>query len=316
MKNFKKKIWNKQVELFIEYRIHRFFKYFFDISISRILKTKPLKYRQDNRVIILTMLGHDDIKMYLVAIKSFMSNFGYGTIEVINDGTLTESDKQILNAHIPNIRCFESKNVNTLKCPSYISWKRLLRIVELAKDHYVIQLDADTISLSPLIDIHDKVSDNQGFLIGSNLWRQGVDVNWLHDIISNWEYTHVQPSAELIFKDIDFFQDGTKYLKACAGFAGYPKNFSTSAEIEKLSLQIEAKLGKKWHEWGSEQTATLCLISKTNGSSVLPWPQYQNFMFPTTNESSDSASFVHFIGSNRYKKGGYKKLVHSFIGKY
>ena len=287
----------------------------FDIFISRILNTAPIEYKVDNSVTIITMLGHGGVNMYLVAIKSFMLQFGYGTIEVINDGSLTNEDINCLSYHIPGITFFDASSVDTLTCPTYISWKRLFRIAELAQKSYVIQLDSDIVALAPLIDIHDKVQSNEGFLIGSDRWKQAVDVNFLHTIVSKWPYTHVQTKSEEIFNEIDFFKDGTKYLRACAGFAGYPKNFATLDEIENFSHQIEEKIGKKWHEWGSEQTATMCLISKTKNASVLPWPKYQNFMFPLTNEVIESATFIHFIGSNRFEHGKYRKFARKLISK-
>ena len=285
----------------------------FELYVSKIQKTLPIEYRPDAQVTIVTMLGHSTVNMYLVAIKTFMKNFGYGSIEVINDGSLTVSDQDLLKYHIPNIHFSNANDIDTLSCPTYISWKRLLRIAELSKNSYVIQLDSDTVSLAALTDIHDKVQKNEGFLIGSERWRQPVDVSFLHDIVIRWKNKHVQAKAEEIFKDIEFFKDGTKYLRACAGFAGYPKNFATTAEIECLSQQIEEKIGKKWHEWGSEQTATMCLISKTINASVLPWPKYQNFMFPLSNEPIGSATFIHFIGPTRFKNNSYKQLVKTFI---
>ncbi len=292
-----------------------FNKKFFELNIIKIQKTPPIEYRLDPQVTIVTMLGHNTVNMYLVAIKTFMKYFGYGTIEVINDGSLTEADQGLLKYHIPNINFSNANDIDTLSCPTYISWKRLLRIAEIAKNSYVIQLDSDTVSLAPLIDIHDKVQKNEGFLIGSERWGQPVDVNFLYDIVIKWKNQHVQAKAEEIFKDIEFFKDGTKYLRACAGFAGYPQNFATTLELESLSQQIEEKIGKKWHEWGSEQTATMCLISKTSNASVLPWPKYQNFMYPLSGDPIESASFVHFIGSTRYKKGKYRNLACLMMGK-
>jgi len=295
-------------------------KIYFYHTVKNILKTPPINYQHDKSVVIITMLSHDAINMYLVAIKSFLKNFGYGSIEVIDDGTLTKYDIAVLEYHVPEITFSNANHVDTLSCPTYISWKRLFRIAEITKKSYVIQLDSDTVSLAALINIQDKVQANEGFLIGSSRWEQGVDVGFLNKIVNYWNHSHVQPSAEMIFKDIEFFKDGTKYLRACAGFSGYPKNFASTDEIEKLSAQIEDKIGKKWHEWGSEQTATMCLISKTPNASVLPWPKYQNFMEPLAKDSINSASFIHFIGSNRFKNSTYsvqtKKIIRGLISMY
>ena len=291
-------------------------KFLFDQTVKKVLSTRAIKYRQDKSVTIVSMVSHNTVAMYLVAIKSFMENFGYGTIEAINDGSLTEQDLVILREHIPSINITDANNVDTHGCPSYISWKRLFRIQKLAESSYVIQLDSDTVSLGPLVDVHDRASQNQGFLIGSDRWGKAVEVGLLRDIVSQWNNIHVQPLAEINFHKMHFFADGTKYLRACAGFAGYPKNFATIEGIQALSNEIESYIGKTWHGWGSEQTATMCLISKTLDASILPWPNYQNFKFPESNEYISSMSFIHFIGSNRFDHNVYRKLSQQKIKKW
>ena len=111
--------------------------------------------------------------------KSFMKNFGYGNIEVINDGSLTEGDINVLHDHIPGVNISDSSMIDTLNCPSYISWKRLFRAQQLAESSYVIQLDSDTLSLGPLVDVHNHVQSNTGFLTGSKRWNGPVDVEFL-----------------------------------------------------------------------------------------------------------------------------------------
>lgn len=285
-------------------------KFLFDRAAKKVLSTKPLSYREDSSVTIVSMVGNNSLCMYLIAIKSFMKNFGYGVIEVINDGSLTQQDIETIEHHVPKVRFSLASDVHTHGCPTYISWKRLFRVQQLAETSYVIQLDSDTLSLGPLVEVHDRVSKNQGYLIGSERWGKAVNVGLLRDIVSQWQNTHVQPLAEINFHKMDFFADGTKYIRACAGFAGYPKGFATIAQIQALSNEIESYVGKKtWYGWGSEQTATMCLISKTANASVLPWPYYQNFKFPQSNEHIDSMNLIHFIGSNRYDNGVYRSLA-------
>jgi len=285
----------------------------FNREINKVITTKPLQYRMDGAVTIVSMVGSSTVSMYLVAVKSFMENFGYGTIEAINDGTLTEEDISILSQQIPGLNISHATEVDTYGCPTYISWKRLFRIQKLAETSYVIQLDSDTISLGPLVEVYDRVIKNEGYLIGSERWGKAVDVNLLRDIVSQWNNTHVQPLAEINFHKMKFFADGTKYIRACAGFAGYPREFASIEQIKALSAEVESYIGKTWHGWGSEQTATMCLISKTKNASVLPWPYYQNFKFPQSNEHIKSMNFIHFIGSNRYDDGIYRKLVNKKV---
>jgi hypothetical protein len=285
-------------------------KYLFKRSISKVLTVAPMQYRYDKSVTIASMVSHSTIAMYLVAVKSFMENFGYGSIEAIDDGSLTQHDIEMLHHHIPHLNVTKADDIETYGCPTYISWKRLFRIQQLAETSYVIQLDSDTISLGPLVEVNERVTKNQGYLIGSERWGKAIDVNLLRDIVSQWNNTHVQPLAEINFHKMDFFADGTKYIRACAGFAGYPKGFATVEQIQALSNEIESYVGKEtWYGWGSEQTATMCLISKTSNASVLPWPYYQNFKFPQSNEHINSMNLIHFIGSNRYDDNVYTRLV-------
>jgi hypothetical protein len=294
----------------IKYKFHQFR---FQQSEKLVLKTPAAQYRKCPSVTIVSMVSHSTVCMYLLAIKSFLKHFGYGTIEAIDDGSLTEEDKYLLSLHVPAIRISSGKTVNTYDCPSYISWKRLFRIREIAETSYVIQLDSDTVSVGNLVDIHHNVQSNDGFVIGSQKWSKAVDVIFLNGIVSQWDSDHVQARAESCFHLIDFFKDGTKYLRGCAGFAGYPQNFATVDEIRALSASIEEHVGDDWMRWGSEQTATLCLISKQKTATILPWPEYQNYGFPNTNEISESMNFIHFIGSKRFDDSQYLILLKKFV---
>jgi len=280
---------------------------------SSILKTAPLKYEGSDKVVVVSMVGHNTLFMYLLAIKSFMKFFGYGNIEAIDDGSLTPEDRQILNSHIPGISISNANDVDTHDCPTYISWKRLFRVRELAESSYVIQLDSDTVSVGNLVEVHNNAKNNRGFVIGSNKWATGVDVTFLKNIVSQWKSTHVQARAEQCFHKIEHFKDGTEYLRGCAGFAGYPKGFASIDDIRKLSKSIQEHVGDDWMQWGSEQTTTLCLISKQKESSILTWPEYQNYGFPETSEPTDSMNFIHFIGTNRFNDSEYCRLMKKFI---
>lgn len=273
-----------------------------------VRNTPPITYRESKSVTILSMVGNDTVDMYLLAIKSFMKNFGYGNIEVINDGSLTEGDINVLHDHIPGVNISDSSMIDTLNCPSYISWKRLFRAQQLAESSYVIQLDSDTLSLGPLVDVHNHVQSNTGFLTGSKRWNGPVDVEFLDGVVSQWQSTHVQARAEKNFKNLSFFENGTTYLRGCAGFAGYPQNFADVQTIVELSKSIQKYVGDDWLRWGSEQTTTMCLISKCTESKILPWPYYQNYGMPFSSENTRAMNLVHFIGTNRFKDSTYLKL--------
>ena len=289
-------------------------KHTFTKLCASIRRTSPINIIRNDAVTIISMVSHDAVDMYLVAIKSFMHQFRFGNIEVINDGSLTQEDKEVLTYHVPGIAISDADIIDTLGCPTYISWKRLFRVIEISSYSYVIQLDSDTISLGPLIEVYNKVIKNEGFMIGSSKWNEPVDVRFLNYIVSNWNSTHVQPSVEAELVNMEFFGDGTKYIRGCAGFAGYPRGSLSHKMVIDLSRQVETRIGKiKWNKWGSEQTATNCLISKSKNPEILPWPKYRNYMMPPTNDPCNSATFIHFIGTNRFRDSAYHDSVVNFI---
>lgn len=285
----------------------------FNYTVAKIRSTQPIKYRRCDSVSILSMVGHDSVDMYLLSIKSFLKNFGRGNVQIVNDGTLTSEDIELLKFHVPSINITHSDDIDTYDGPSYVSWKRLYRAQALSAESYVIQLDSDVITLAPVVEVDNLVRSNHGFLVGANRWSQAVDVTTLHDIVSHWDSDHVQAKAEANFHKLSFYSDGTKYLRGCAGFAGYPKNFATVDEIRSLSNEIEHYVGSSWKKWGSEQTTTMSLISKCDGSKILPWPSYQNYNFPKTNEITESMNLIHFIGTHRYSDSKYSQLASNVI---
>src|ERR1039458_8290527 len=114
-----------------------------------ILKTAPLQIR-DNGVKILSMVCHRDLIMYLVAAKSFYCKLGFGSFVVIDDGSLTAGDREILERHLSLPQIVHKDVVSTVGCPKGGTWERLLKILDLTHSSYVIQLDADTLTLGPI----------------------------------------------------------------------------------------------------------------------------------------------------------------------
>ncbi|MAT52326.1 MAG: hypothetical protein CMK32_14205 [Porticoccaceae bacterium] len=293
---------------------HTLNRYLFGRTCRKIRKTSPLAYQKNPDITVASMVSHDTVDMYLIAIKSFMTHFGDAKIEAISDGSLTRDDIHLLKHHVPGIDFSDARDIDTGDCPSYISWKRLFRIIELSQRSYVIQLDSDIIALSPLVEIYNKAVSNEGFMIADGRWREMADRNFLHSLTRRWKHIHPQALAEREFYNLPYFEEGDKYLRGCAGFAGYPRGSLTVERVQTLSRQIEERIGSSvWREWGSEQTATNCLISKSNNPEVLPWPRYQNYLFPPARYSVESAALIHFIGTTRFADGTYRITVQKLI---
>lgn len=290
----------------------------FDLQCNKILNTQEIQYEFREDIKIVSQVHHNAINMYLVAIKSFLSFFGTGSVYILDDGSLTNHDKNLLCNHIPNINIRNINSIDTGNCPSGGCWERLIYITELVTDAYVIQLDSDTISLGPLLEISNAISENKSFIIGNPKWPLPINSEYLNRIVSQWNSTHVQPTAEKNFKFLDFFQNGRKYIRGCAAFTGFSKNSVSKSLLEEFSIQIENKIGaSKWSEWGSEQVASNVMLANSDDTVILPWPRFQNYGFPQAySHAIESAALIHFIGSNRYFKREYEKRVKYFLQYY
>ena len=137
-----------------------------DLRCRQILTTAPLLIR-DNGVKILSMVCHRDLIMYLVAAKSFYKKLGFGSFIVIDDGSLTASDRKILEHHLSLREIIHKDVISTVGCPKGGTWERLLKILDLTNSSYVIQLDADTLTLGPIEVVKQCVQDNASFTLGT-----------------------------------------------------------------------------------------------------------------------------------------------------
>jgi hypothetical protein len=68
---------------------------------------------------------------------------------------------------------------------------------------------------------------------------------------------------------------------------------------------MQAELGKRWEEWGTEQVASNFLVASSPGGFVLPWPKYCCFY---DNEDVARSALIHFIGTWRFRGGVYARL--------
>ncbi|MDD4914314.1 MAG: hypothetical protein PHW13_04655 [Methylococcales bacterium] len=295
----------------------------FSRACRKIRLTKPIKYTHRDDIRILSQVHHQAIDMYLLAIKSFLYNFTVGSVYVLNDGSLTDSDIELLEQHVPDITIRHIKDIDVSGFPVGNTWERLLYNVDLSQDAYVIQLDSDTLTMKPMPDLHQAVKDQRGFIIGNGpAWERPVDVNYMFNIVSNWASHsanhHVQTASEMVFHSIATFEGSKDYFRGCSAFTGLPKGQINRQMLKGFSQQVVAEIGeKKWNEWGSEQVACSVMISKTSDPSILPWLSYQNFGFPSLYMSHlVTATLIHFIGTHRFSNRTYQQLAMRFIREY
>jgi len=119
--------------------------------VRGILDTPPIM-RCDDNIILFSMIGTSVLLPYLVAVKSLHAQLGMGRVMLLDDGTLTDADKALLAYHMGDPVILTFTDIDTAPCPKGNCWERLLAILDLRREHYVIQLDSDTVTLGPVPD--------------------------------------------------------------------------------------------------------------------------------------------------------------------
>ena len=298
-------------------------RFYFNRTCRKLRQTKAINYKYRDDIRILTLLCHDDVDMYLLAIKSFLFNFTIGSVHVLEDGSLTAADVKLLKFHIPMVKIHHVNDVDATGFPSCNIWKRLLYSIDLSQDAYVIQLDSDTVSMKPMLDLQKIIKEERGFIIGNGpAWGKPVEVGYLSRLIKSWVSGNViddtKLAAESEVHTLAFFQNAKYYLRGCSGFSGLPRGQINRELLLDFSQQITAAIGEPvWSSSGSEQIACSVMISRTRNPVILPWLMYQNFGLPSFyKESLVTAALVHFVRKNRFKCFAYQKMCADFIRDY
>src|SRR3546814_16530957 len=111
---------------------------------------------------------------YLVAAKSLHHHLKRGRMVIMDDGTLTDRDRSLLRQHLDNPQIISIRDIDTGPCARGGTWERLLTILDLCADAYVIQLDSDTVTIGPVPHIQKETAVNSSFpLLGAESDRDG-----------------------------------------------------------------------------------------------------------------------------------------------
>jgi hypothetical protein len=271
-----------------------------------ILHTAPVALDASSGLVVLSQVQHKDVLLFLLAVKSFARRVRPRGVCVLNDGSLSANDCAVLREHCPGLTLLELAEHRSAVCPTGGCWERLLAISSLVRDSYVIQLDSDTLTVGQIDDVRNCVRENKAFALGT--WdRQGFEsmrerVETARTL-DHGSAAHVQVVAEANFDKLDDFAS-LRYVRGCAGFAGFARQSFTREWVEAISGQMRRAIGSKWSEWGSEQVMSNIVIANIQAAIVLPHPKYADChkMQPGVTE------FIHFIGSCRFDDGNYARL--------
>jgi len=281
-----------------------------------ILDTPPLKPADDG-VILFSMMGKRVLLPYLVAIKSLHHNLQRGRIVILDDGSLSPGDREVLAHHLgnPEIRAIASVDVGP--CPKGGTWERLLTLLDLRASAYVIQLDSDTVTLGPVPEIASAIAAGQSFTLRGDAESQVLPTSEIArrtapGLHRDNPAAHVQGAIESVMDQVRI--EGLaepRYVRGCSGFAGFAPDAAGRKRAELFSIEAERLLGRKrWSEWGSEQVTSNFVVANEPNPLLLPYDRYLNFW----NEPiPKGAAFAHFIGTYRFHRGTYSAATRSAI---
>jgi hypothetical protein len=281
----------------------------FDRATRGIFGTPRVECDPGSGLLILTQLHHPDVTMYMLAAKSFAQHIRPAGFVIVDDG-LTADDRQLLTKHFENLRFIDSSNVALGACPSGGCWERLMSIVAENHRAYVIQLDADTLTIAPPDEVLRCVREGRSFTMGTPTGRKTVSLDEATRQSEEVPSDHVQSVAERALARYPAAA-GLRYVRGCAGFAGFARGSLTADATETFSTRMEALIGRtKWHQWGSEQVTSNFLIANMPASQVLPVERYP---FWAPGRSLADSALVHFFGKFRFTAGMYQAQARRLI---
>jgi hypothetical protein len=280
------------------YKLRRRYNYWrFQQIISAIHESPPLRV-VDSDLRILSMIAERDIAMYLLAAKVLYRRIGHGRFVGIIVRDLPQARRDELSRHLGGgIEFMILEDIPVGRCQRGGCWERLLSCLDWSERYYVVQMDADTLAMGEIPEVHDAIAANRAFTLAEGIPLQSFDeaVAWVKAYVPS--PTHIIDASQLAFAQHPE-RARLKYIRGSAGFAGFARGAVTRALAEEFHVQMEALLGRtRWREWGSEQVASNFVVANSPNPVVLPHPAYA-----TVGPWTDLAQvrFGHFIGSHRF----------------
>ncbi|VVS96674.1 conserved hypothetical protein [Sphingomonas sp. EC-HK361] len=267
--------------------------------VRGVIDTPPMIPRDDG-VILFSMIGTQVVLPYLVAVKSFAVALGRGRVVIVDDGTLTDADRALLAHHLGQPRIIPIASVDTGPCPRGGTWERLLTILDLRRDDYVIQLDSDTVTFGDVPEVAAAIDAGRSFMLRG---EESATLMPMSDFPATLApevgpRVHIQHAIEMRMDAIALPGVARPlYARGCSGFAGFAPSRGGRALAEAFSLQAQAMLGPRWAEWGTEQVTSNVVIANSGDPLLLPYGRYLNFWGEAL---PADRRFVHFVGTCRF----------------
>jgi hypothetical protein len=251
---------------------------------------------------LLSMVQQRDVQSYLVALKSFALFFNPKRVVVVCDPSLQDADRMTLREHVPHIELCNAEEFTHPDIPRGGTWERLFAISHFSRENYVVQLDADTLTMRPIPEVVEAVRAGHGFVLGDmpcTPLRSLAEAR-AHALPKLRPGAHIQTISEAELCMAGLPAD-SRYIRGCSGFTGFPRSTAMRDRMIDFSRKMGGRLGEDWKRWGTEQVTSNYLIANSDGVRALPSPKYG-----TPDCATEDTAFFHFIGTVRFVNDRYE----------
>lgn len=280
------------------YRMRRRLDYWrYDRLVAAIEHTPPLAI-VDSPLRIVSMVSKADVRMFLVAAKVLYRLLAEGQFVLIIDRDLPRRDRDRLRRHLSDaVEFLILEDLPVGRCQRGGTWERVIACLDLSREHYVVQMDCDTLALGDIPEVREAIRANRAFTLAEPLPLQTLAE------AAAWVERHIRPPTHIIDVAQAAFArypeaERLHYIRGSSGFTGFARGGFDRSEIETFHERMEELVGpKRWREWGTEQVASNFAVANSPSPLLLPNPDYCNV---TPSVDLARVRFGHFIGSFRF----------------
>lgn len=279
----------------------------FGHAVRRVLDLPPLA-RGSDPLTVLSMVQPRDTLAWLLALRSFARFVNPGRVVVVCDPAMAEGDRALLRRAVPHVELRRAEEFRRPGLPVGGTWERLEAITDYAREGYVLQLDADTVTLDEPDEVRRGVAAGHGVVLGELKGQRLMTLDEARVNSAPWQRPglHVQGVAEYVLPEAGLAD--RRYVRGCSGFTGFAQSAGLGDKLLDFSGRMQRLLGQRWTEWGTEQVASNWLVANQPGTELLPFPDYG-----TPDQIAHAPRFVHFIGSMRFENGLYARTARDVL---
>jgi hypothetical protein len=274
----------------------------FDLAVQAMRATPPVA-RGARPFTALSMVRRSDVHAYLLALKTFAHHAGPERVVVIADPTLGEDDAALIRRHAPHAEILPAAQFRHPALPTGGCWERLSAIAQLSAETSIVQLDADTVTFGEPTEVLRAVRENRSFVLRAEPEAEivGLAAAAADGRARLQTTSHIQAAAEARLDELND-PAAFRYIRGCAGFAGFARGALSPERLRDVSAQLRAIHRERWDEWGTEQVTSNLLAASAPGAFALPHPRYCN-----ADGLTPATVLAHYIGYIRFRTRDYEE---------